>query len=121
MSLDDLNLAIKDLTVEELKNFDYEGYSLLVFRAKWSTNFKKVIYEVKKIKEDYENWNFFIFDAEKDIELTRSFKIKNIPALVILKDKDVIAITHSITRSKGLIKEAIKKDEIKEWINSNIE
>jgi len=34
--------------------------------------------------------------------------------LVILKDKDVIAITHSITRSKGLIKEAIKKDEIKE-------
>jgi hypothetical protein len=34
MSLDDLNLAIKDLTAEELKNFDYEGYSLLVFRAK---------------------------------------------------------------------------------------
>ncbi len=116
MSLDDLNLAIKDLTAEELKNFDYEGYSLLVFRAKWSLRFQKIIYEIKKLKKNYESWNFLIFDSEKDIELTRKFNIKNIPALVILKDKDIIAVNHSISRDKGLIKE----DEIKEWIDSNI-
>ena len=104
-------MNIKEISVEELKNLNNSGLSLLQFYATWCGPCKLLKLEINKLLEENSELNVLQFDIDKDIELARSFGIKGVPALFLLKDNEILG-------SQGGF---IPKDAIEDWIHSKLE
>lgn len=104
-------MSIREISPEELRNLDHSGVSLLQFYATWCGPCKLLKLEINKMLEENESLNVLQFDIDKDIELARSFGIKGVPALFLLKDNEILG-------SQGGF---IPKDTIENWIHSKLE
>ena len=84
-------MPIKEISPEELKSLESEGIALLQFYATWCGPCKLLKHEINKMLEEDEALNVMQFDIDKDIELARSFGIKGVPALFVVKNGEVLA------------------------------
>lgn len=84
-------MAMKELSVEELKNLDNTGITLMQFYATWCGPCKLLKLEINKLLEENNELNVVQFDIDQDIDFARSFQIKGVPALFVLKDNEIVA------------------------------
>lgn len=100
-------MAMKELSVEELKNLDNTGITLMQFYATWCGPCKLLKLEINKLLEENNELNVVQFDIDQDIDFARSFQIKGVPALFVLKDNEIVA------RQSGYM----TKENIQNWLN----
>ena len=98
---------MKELSVEELKNLDNTGITLMQFYATWCGPCKLLKLEINKLLEENNELNVLQFDIDQDIDFARSFQIKGVPALFVLKDNEIVA------RQSGYM----TKENIQDWLN----
>lgn len=84
-------MPIREISAEELKNLDNIEISLLQFYATWCGPCKLLKHEITKMLEEDNTLNVLQFDIDKDLDLARSFGIRGVPALFILKDNEIVA------------------------------
>ncbi len=110
-------MALKIITLEEWKNLKNTGFTILFFGAPWSVNCKLVKSSLTKISENDESLNILIFDTSTDLDVVSFFNITAVPTVKILKDQEVITTKRFFWNKKNGV---MKKDAIKEWIDSFI-
>lgn len=81
------------ITVTE-KNFDeiIEKHDLLVidFWAEWCAPCKSFTKVIEKVSEQYPEFTFGSINIDNEKELAQEFKIRSIPAIMILRNKVIV-------------------------------
>lgn len=62
------------------------GFSVIKFWSTWCMPCKTFAPTVEKLDEEFENINFFSVDVEQVKELTKKYKVKTLPTLILIKD-----------------------------------
>lgn len=63
---------------------------LLLFTAPWCEPCKAVKPIFKELQDDYPDIAFNLVDVEEEPKLTRAFKIRSVPYLVLVEDGQVV-------------------------------
>jgi thioredoxin 1 len=104
-------MPMRDISADELTDLKETGFSLLQFYATWCGPCKLLKLEIDKILEEQPEINVLRFDIDEDLNLAKSFGIRGVPALFILKGNQVL------DKKTGFI----PKETIQNWIHSELE
>lgn len=104
-------MPITEVTSEELKNLNNEGFALLQFYATWCGPCKMLKSEIDKMMKEDTSLKLFRYDIEQDVELAKDFGARGVPALFILKDNEMIGPQIGF----------MPKSTIENWIHSQLE
>jgi thioredoxin 1 len=104
-------MPMREISAEELRNLDHIGFSILQFHATWCGPCKMLKVELDKMVAENETINVLRYDIDEDIDLARSFGIKGVPALFILKEDQVIGPKSGF----------FPKSHIEEWVHATLE
>lgn len=66
------------------------GINFVKFFATWCGPCKVLDKTIKNISPDYSNVNFIEIDTDEEPALCKSYKIKNVPTVIIFKNNDEI-------------------------------
>lgn len=83
---------VNKINENEFNALDKSGYILIDFNATWCGPCQMLAPVLEEVSEDYEGRvKFYSVDTDQNPNLAVSFRVMNIPALVLLKDGEKIA------------------------------
>jgi thioredoxin 1 len=88
------------------------GINFVKFFATWCGSCKVLDKTINNISPDYPSVNFINIDADEQPILCKSYKIKNIPTIIIFKDdKEIYRLVGNVsqTQLKQSIEDALEK------------
>lgn len=112
-------MAFKEITEEELKNLDNSGFTVLFLYGDGISNSRTVQSKLRSITTEDETLNVLKFITSfSNRDLVKRFKINVLPALVLLKDNEVLSVKSGLYVVKSKRSNIISQESILNWINS---
>ena len=77
---------IQDLATEDFKGKTKKGLVLVVFWGAWCSPCNKLISNLEKLSNEYDNVNFYKINMDENPVLVERYKIFAVPTVIILKN-----------------------------------
>lgn len=85
-----------------------EGLSVLCFSASWCVPCKGYKPTILKLSEEFKEVNFLHIDIDSSPELTEEYSIRSVPALVFLKDGELVDTIFGVHSFEELKRRMVK-------------